>query len=62
MQLPAICPDLTIQIDTEERFALRRFLDGENITQLEFEAELSCFLELMRKFRQILQENHPCKS
>jgi peptidoglycan/xylan/chitin deacetylase (PgdA/CDA1 family) len=37
-----------------ERFALRRFLDGENITQLEFEAELSGFLELMRKFRRIL--------
>lgn len=40
-----------------ERFALRRFLDGDNITQLEFEAELSGFLELMRKFRQILQFN-----
>lgn len=38
-----------------ERLALRRFLDGENITQLEFEAELSGFLELMRKLRQILQ-------
>ena len=38
-----------------ERLALRRFLDGENITQLEFEAELSGFLELMRKPRQILQ-------
>ena len=38
-----------------ERFALRRFLDGENITQLEFEAELSGFLELMRKFRQVFQ-------
>jgi peptidoglycan/xylan/chitin deacetylase (PgdA/CDA1 family) len=37
-----------------ERFALCRFLDGENITQLEFEAELSGFLELMRKFRRIL--------
>ena len=37
-----------------ERFALFRFLDGENITQLEFEAELSGFLELMRKFRRIL--------
>ena len=38
-----------------ERFALRRFLDGENITQLEFEAELSGFLELMRKFRRVFQ-------
>lgn len=40
--------------DTDQ-FALRRFLDGENITQLEFEAELSGFLELMRRFRQIIQ-------
>ncbi len=38
-----------------ERFALRRFLDGEHITQVEFEAELSGFLELMRKLRQALQ-------
>ena len=37
-----------------ERFALRRFLDGEHITQVEFEAELSGFLELMRKLRRIL--------
>jgi peptidoglycan/xylan/chitin deacetylase (PgdA/CDA1 family) len=34
-----------------ERLELRRFLDGENITQVEFEAEVSGFLELMRKFR-----------
>ncbi len=38
-----------------ERFALRRFLDGENIDQVEFEAELSGFLELMRKFRGIMR-------
>ncbi len=38
-----------------ERFALRRFLDGEHITQVEFEAELSGFLELMRKLRRALQ-------
>lgn len=36
-----------------ERLELRRFLDGENITQVEFEAEVSGFLELMRKFRWI---------
>ncbi|KIO49427.1 polysaccharide deacetylase family protein [Nitrosospira sp. NpAV] len=34
-----------------ERLELRRFLDGENIAQVEFEAEVSGFLELMRKFR-----------
>lgn len=38
-----------------ERLELRRFLDGENITQLEFEAELSGFLELMRKLRGIIR-------
>ncbi len=39
-----------------ERFALRRFLDGEHITQLEFEAELSGFLEFMRKLRRVLPD------
>jgi peptidoglycan/xylan/chitin deacetylase (PgdA/CDA1 family) len=38
-----------------ERLELRRFLDGENITQIEFEAEVSGFLELMRKLRQIVK-------
>jgi peptidoglycan/xylan/chitin deacetylase (PgdA/CDA1 family) len=36
-----------------ERLELRRFLDGENISQVEFEAEISGFLELMRKFRRL---------
>lgn len=40
-----------------ERLELRRFLDGENITQLEFEAEVSGFLELMRKLRRIIQRD-----
>lgn len=34
-----------------ERLELRRFLDGENLTQIEFEAELSGLLELMRQLR-----------
>ncbi len=38
-----------------ERLELRRFLDGENITQVEFDAELSGFLELMRKLRGTMQ-------
>lgn len=38
------------------RLELRRFLDGENIAQVEFEAEVSGFLELMRKFRRIMRE------
>jgi hypothetical protein len=30
-------------------YELRRFLDGENITNLEFEAEMSGFLDLCRR-------------
>jgi len=33
------------------RYALNRFLDGENIEQIEFEAEVSGFLELLRAGR-----------
>jgi peptidoglycan/xylan/chitin deacetylase (PgdA/CDA1 family) len=33
------------------KYALRRFLDGEHITDLEFEAEVSGFLELFRALR-----------
>jgi len=33
------------------RLALRRFLDGENISQIEFEAEVSGFSELLRQAR-----------
>lgn len=40
--------------DTES-LELRRFLDGENISQVEFEAEVSGFLELMRRFRQLIR-------
>lgn len=34
-----------------ERMALPRFLDGQNISTVEFEAELSGFLEIMRRLR-----------
>lgn len=37
------------------RLELRRFLDGENIAQVEFEAEISGFLELGRKLRGIVR-------
>jgi peptidoglycan/xylan/chitin deacetylase (PgdA/CDA1 family) len=40
---------------TTEPLALHRFLDGENITPVEFEAELSGFLELMRQGRRALK-------
>lgn len=39
-----------------ERLELRRFLDGENIAQVEFEAEVSGFLELMRKLRGFIRQ------
>ena len=34
-----------------EPYALKRFLDGENISNIEFEAEISGFLELARKVK-----------
>jgi peptidoglycan/xylan/chitin deacetylase (PgdA/CDA1 family) len=33
------------------RFALRRFLDADNVSSIEFEAELSGFTELLRRLR-----------
>ena len=41
-------------------FALLRFLDGENVSQIEFEAEISGFAELLRSARAIFRgrENH----
>ena len=35
--------------------ALKRFLDGQCISQIEFEAEMSGFLEIFRKIRKILK-------
>lgn len=37
-----------------ERMALPRFLDGQNISTVEFEAELSGFLEIMRRLRGLI--------
>ena len=37
------------------RFALRRLLDGEHLGEIEFEAELSGYLELLRRFRTSLR-------
>jgi len=37
------------------RFALKRFLDGENISQIEFEAEMTGYNELLRKAKKCLQ-------
>ena len=37
------------------RLGLRRFLDGENISQIEFEAELSGFSEILRSVRSFVR-------
>jgi peptidoglycan/xylan/chitin deacetylase (PgdA/CDA1 family) len=37
------------------RLGLRRFLDGENIPQIEFEAELSGFSDLLRSVRSLIR-------
>jgi hypothetical protein len=38
---------------------LRRFLDGEHISQVEFEAELSGLMELARKARGAFRKKAP---
>ncbi len=40
-----------LNYSTTPLLELRRFLDGENITAIEFESELSGFSELLRKFK-----------
>jgi peptidoglycan/xylan/chitin deacetylase (PgdA/CDA1 family) len=37
------------------RYALRRFLDGENISQIEFEAEIFGFAEVLRNMRALFR-------
>ncbi len=36
------------------RFGLRRFLDSETVSEIEFEAEISGFAELIRRARSVL--------
>jgi len=43
------------------RFALRRFLDGEHIAEIEFEAEVSGFMELLRRMRTRLGAGEPSR-
>jgi peptidoglycan/xylan/chitin deacetylase (PgdA/CDA1 family) len=43
-------------------FGLKRFLDGEHVSQVEFEAELSGFNELMRRTRSRLRHLLPSKA
>lgn len=42
------------------RLALRRFLDGQHVSEIEFEGELSGFTEMLRKIRAIVQKD-TCK-
>lgn len=41
------------------KLALKRFLDGEDVSQIEFEAELAGFSELLRRVRARLKSVHP---
>src|SRR5260370_36886772 len=52
--LPATTCDPGLNYADTPRLGLRRFLDGENISQIEFEAELSGFSELLRSVRSTL--------
>jgi len=45
----AVTCDRGLNDATTPRFALRRFLDGQNVSQIEFEAEVSGFLDLARR-------------
>jgi peptidoglycan/xylan/chitin deacetylase (PgdA/CDA1 family) len=47
----AVTCDPGLNDASTQRLALRRFLDGENIAQIEFEAEVSGYLEILRKLR-----------
>lgn len=47
----AVTCDAGLNDAQSNRLALRRFLDGENIAQIEFEAEISGYLELLRAAR-----------
>ena len=46
--LTATTCDPGLNYPQTHRLALKRFLDGENVSQIEFEAEISGFLELLR--------------
>lgn len=47
----AVTCDPGLNDASSHRLALHRFLDGENIAQIEFEAEISGYLEILRKLR-----------
>ncbi|MBN2070332.1 MAG: polysaccharide deacetylase family protein [Candidatus Krumholzibacteriota bacterium] len=47
----AVTCDPGLNYPSTDKFALTRFLDGDNISNIEFEAELFGFSELMRKIK-----------
>lgn len=47
----AVTCDPGLNYSSTHKFALNRFLDGENISQIEFQAELYGFSEFMRKLK-----------
>lgn len=51
-------PGLVSHADETGRHYLPRFLDGESVSMLEFQAEMSGFTELLRT---ILRKRHPCQ-
>jgi peptidoglycan/xylan/chitin deacetylase (PgdA/CDA1 family) len=48
-----------LNLRSTPRFALKRFLDGEHISDIEFEAELSGFTEFLRRARAIVRRLAP---
>ena len=53
--LSAVTCNPGLNYQSTSKYVLNRFLDGENISQIEFEAEMCGFLEFLRKIRNILR-------
>jgi len=51
----AVTCDPGLNYANTPRYALRRFLDGQHISNIQFEAELSGFMEIMRRLRNKLR-------
>ena len=51
----ATTTDIGLVNSHSDKYALPRILDGQNISELEFEAEMSGFLELIRQARQLFR-------
>lgn len=58
----AVTCDPGLNYDYSSAFELKRFLDGEHVSQVEFEAELSGFNEMMRRVRSHLRRLLSSKS